>query len=148
MPSVELVTLAGDSITLDEFRGRPVLLDFWATWCAPCVAQLEALESFRSSATGAGVEVLAASIDADAGMARRYLAQKFPEAGFRALHDPGGEALSSFGADGIPALFLIDATGIVRMSHFGPGGADRIDAAVAALAGRPAPSATAPQSLD
>ncbi len=109
------------------------MLDFWATWCPPCVAQLEALEQVRAKQPHADLIIVAASIDEDAEEARRYLAQKFPDAKFRVVHDPGGEALAKFGADGIPALFVIDREGIVQAAHSGPGGTDGLEELVAPL---------------
>ena len=125
-PDLELAALEGPSLRLDELRGRVVVLDFWATWCPPCVAQLEALQRFRSERSNTDLVVLVASIDDDAAVAREYLARKFPGAGFRALHDAGGGALSAFGADGVPALYVIDREGIVRVTHFGPGGGEAL----------------------
>lgn len=132
-PPVEFAALEEGAVTLSSLHGRVVVLDFWATWCAPCVAQLQALDAFLEGSSRDDVVVVAASIDDDPDAARAYLAQRFPGAEFRAVHDPGGAALAAFGADGIPALYVIDRDGVVRQTHFGPGGSDSLAGWIEAL---------------
>lgn len=123
-PSPELVALGEESVGLEGLRGHVVVLDFWATWCPPCVAQLNALNAFAKEHGPSRVVVVAASIDDDAETARSFLADRVGSVDFRAAHDPGGDALADFGADGVPALFVIDGDGVVRATHFGPGCAE------------------------
>lgn len=144
-PAVKLTSLDGAPIDLAEFRGKVIVLDFWATWCAPCVDQLTGLD--RVSNDGGDFVVVAASIDDEADAPKAFLAEKFPKAKFRVAHDPGGDALAAFGADGIPALYVLDREGVVRHAHFGPGGADDLGETLSALVAAP-PSAPARGPVD
>ena len=123
-PSPDLVALGEDAVGLEGLRGHVVVLDFWATWCPPCVAQLNALNAFAKEHGASRVVVVAASIDDDPETARSFLSDQLGSLDFRAAHDPGGDALADFGADGVPALFVIDGDGVVRATHFGPGCAE------------------------
>lgn len=118
---LEMKTLDGGALLLSDLRGQPLVVDFWATWCAPCEGQLRALEALRKSTVGSGVRILVVSIDRDADDARRYLSERFENHGLLTAHDPEGRALSDLRAGGIPALFVFDATGRIRETHFGPG---------------------------
>lgn len=140
-PAVTLSTLAGEEVDLEDMRGEVVVLDFWATWCPPCVAQLEALNEYLKDNENSGVDVLAATIDDDLAAVAAYLERKFPGARFRVVHDPGSAALAEFGADGIPALYVIGPDGVVRHSHFGPGGGAGLAEIVETLSGKGGPSA-------
>ncbi|UCE86220.1 MAG: redoxin domain-containing protein, partial [Deltaproteobacteria bacterium] len=64
-PDFELLDLQGDRVSLASFRGRTLLIDFWATWCAPCVFQIPVLNEFYAKHKDDGVAVLGISIDAD-----------------------------------------------------------------------------------
>ncbi len=134
-PEVDWVALGPEPVALGALAGRVVVVDFWASWCAPCRAQLEALDALLASEAHPDLVVLAVSIDDDAVTARRYLDERFPRARFRAAHDSGGAAMADFGAAGIPAYYVLDRDGVVRVSHFGEGGADDLAARLAPILG-------------
>lgn len=146
-PEVELAPLGGEAVDLAALHGRVVFLDFWATWCSPCVEQLRVLDRIARKTGPDGPAIVAVSIDADGDTALRFLAEKFPGAAFRTAHDPGSEALSSFGAEAIPALYVIDPSGVVRETHFGPGGADEVEQSLEAFSAV-APSASPSGAVD
>lgn len=123
-PTVRLSSLGERSVDLAELRGRVVVLDFWATWCPPCVEQLTALDAFAAEHPDTEIVVVAVSIDDTEETAEEYLRERIGAVRFRAAHDPNGTALADFGADGVPALYVIDAQGVVRATHFGPGCAE------------------------
>jgi len=112
-----LSTIDGRPITRDDFRGAVLVVNLWATWCAPCLQDLPSLDRLRRRVAAQGVEVLAVSIgDAPARIAR-FLAQTpldLPIAldGDRAL-------LKAWGVRVLPSTYVFDASGRARFSYVG-----------------------------
>lgn len=142
-PEIELPDLDGRTSRLSAFRGRIVLLDFWASWCAPCAAEMACLHELRARSP-ADVRILSVSIDRDADLARRFVAEKLPAGDFAVLHDASGEVLAEWGAEGLPALYLIDREGTVRDAQDGAGGCKAIEPALREVLGSPPPVEPSP----
>lgn len=119
LPSVTLSGWEAGTVRLDEQRGRVVIVDFWASWCQPCREALPALDALARRYAGDGLVVFAVSIDDSAAVANRFVVQHLPHATLTLLRDPGGAALARFGAAGMPALYLCDRTGRVRLVKTG-----------------------------
>ena len=117
VPDVTLRDWHGGRAAISERRGRVVLIDFWASWCAMCRTALPALDAIARRHPS--VDVLAVSIDGDRGAAERFLAERLPDTAMTLLHDPDGDVFARFGASGMPALYLIDAEGVVRLVESG-----------------------------
>ena len=115
-PLITVNDLAGASFRLDELRGKYVLVDFWATWCAPCVAELPRLQANYAKYKDKGFEVVAVSLDEAKAAAVDFVkARKLP---WRQVHNgtSRGDLVEAFGVKSIPATFLIDPKGkIVRL---------------------------------
>jgi thiol-disulfide isomerase/thioredoxin len=107
----------GAHFTLGSFRGRVVLLNIWATWCAPCRAEMSSLDRLQALHGADGLEVVAVSVDRDAvGKVRRF----YQKSGIRNLTlyvDNGTQ--SAFGARSIPTTVLIDRDGNIVGSMVG-----------------------------
>ena len=106
--------------SLEDFRGKVVLLNIWATWCAPCREEMPALDRLQQALGGADFEVVALSIDKD-GMAvvRRF----YEEIGIRALApyvDPSMQAGTTLRIVGVPTTLLLDRQGKERWRKTGP----------------------------
>lgn len=113
-PDFSLQALDGEAISLSQFRGRVVLLNFWATWCGPCRLEMPAIQDRYNDG---GFEVLAINFDEPA-------AQIVPFVGelgltFPVLLDPGGNVQELYRVRGYPTSFLVDADGIIRFLHIG-----------------------------
>ncbi|HSW29647.1 MAG TPA: TlpA disulfide reductase family protein [Longimicrobiales bacterium] len=113
-------TLAGDSVTLADLRGKVVLLNFWATWCTPCRHETPFLDSLHARRSPEGLEVVGVSMDAP--HARDQVADFVREFGVRytILLDPQMRGSDLYRVVGLPASFLVDRDGVLRWMRFGP----------------------------
>jgi thiol-disulfide isomerase/thioredoxin len=116
VPAVNLVAEDGKAISLNAFRGKPVLLDFWATWCAPCVESLPAVEKLYRETVGEGLVLVSIDDDEAAQTATEFLSKRKETWLNFHLTDAITDA---FPAHGIPYFVLVDASGKVVYSHEG-----------------------------
>jgi thiol-disulfide isomerase/thioredoxin len=103
-------TVDGKEASLADFHGRLVLVNFWATWCSPCVAEMPSLDRLQGALGGEGVMVLTLSEDRNPAVIEPFFAQH----GLRNLtqaHDPSAKLSRAFGIRGLPTTILIDRDG-------------------------------------
>ncbi|MEJ6500940.1 MAG: TlpA disulfide reductase family protein [Rhodobacterales bacterium] len=117
LPAVEVTDLAGGSHVLAERQGKYVLVNFWATWCAPCRKEMPGLEALQQELGGADFEVLLIAVGRNPPPA---IAKFFDEAGIDALEtwlDPKQKLASQMGVFGLPITILLNPEGqeIARM---------------------------------
>ncbi len=106
-PDFQLVDLNGEPAELNNYRDQYVLLNFWATWCPPCVAEMPALEQLYQHYRDRGFVVVAISSDVEG----RSIVQPFIESlgvTFPVLLDPDGQVSAAYGAKSLPVSFLLD----------------------------------------
>jgi peroxiredoxin len=116
-PAYSAVSLAGDTVSLADLRGRVVLLNVWATWCAPCVREMPALERLHQALGEEGLSIVAVSVDASTpGLGAADVRGFVDDLGitFTVLLDPGGEIENRFQVGGLPMTFVIDRDGRIR----------------------------------
>ena len=118
-PEWTLTTLDGGRLASDDLRGRPYVLNFWASWCIPaCVDEhpvlADAHERHGEDLVVVGVLYQDEPVDAEAFLAR------YGDAGYDHVVDEGGRLAIEFGVTGPPETFFVDADGIVRDKQFGP----------------------------
>jgi len=118
-PAISFLDADGASHSLKDYRGSGVVLNLWATWCAPCVAELPSLDALAGKLAGQGVVVLALSSDHGGAAAVRRFYQEHGIKTLPILLDPQGTAMRAFGLNGIPATFLLDAEGQERAREEG-----------------------------
>jgi peroxiredoxin len=128
-PDIHLRDLAGRAVQLSEFRGAPVILVFWATWCDPCRAELPELNS-RASVT----KVLAINYGEDRETAAAY-ATSLELNTLTLLLDPDFIARDTYRIGGLPATFVVDAAGTIRFMKIGSLQPSELDAALSAPGG-------------
>ena len=121
-PGFELATLDGDTTSLDSYEGQVVLLNFWATWCPPCVHEMPSMERLYQQLRARGFVVLGVSVDVDPGepdangrvqgIVREYvdrLGVTFP-----ILLDPEGGVEDVYNVSGLPTTYVIGRDGRIE----------------------------------
>ena len=134
-PELDATDFAGKPLTLEKLKGQVVLLDFWATWCAPCRKSMPDLQALHAKFAPRGLVVLGVSIDEGKAQkkARELVAkQKFGyRFGFDDVSDP---SWARFGVQAIPAAFLLDADGQIVAQWTGiPGDPTEMEEKISAL---------------
>jgi len=126
-PDVSLKKLVdGKTVNLSDYRGKWVLLNFWATWCPPCVAEMPSLEGFYKKFKGNNLTVLAVSVD-KGGTAQVKNFVKTYGLTFEIFHDPASVAADPFGIMSLPSTYFIDPTGkIVAEARGGRDWTDKV----------------------
>ena len=114
-PSIQMKTLDGKTVRLADLKGRIVLIDFWASWCAPCTATFPALNALGQELKDQGVDVLAVSQDEKRKELDAFLAGHPPT--LDVFTDPRGTASAAFGVTAIPSMFVVDRAGTIRFAH-------------------------------
>ncbi len=118
-PNFSLPGLEGKKVSLTDFKGKVVLLNIWATWCAPCVAEMPSMEKLYQELKGEDFELLAISVDESGAEAVKPFMEKH-KLGFPVLLDTKGEIKNLYQATGIPESFIIDKDGIIVEKIIGP----------------------------
>lgn len=103
------------TVHLASYRGKVVLLNFWASWCAPCVAETPSLEQLHHDMPS--LVILAVSIDDDADAYRSFLASHHID--LITVRDPSQSAPSLFHTDMWPETYVIDRKGVIRSKYIG-----------------------------
>ena len=119
-PLEAFTDLAGNRVRLAEFEGQVVLLNFWATWCAPCVREMPSLDRLQAALGERGLSVVAVSIDRGGVKAIRPFAKRLGLTQMGLYHDPKASLLRAFGVAGLPASFVIGRNGAIVGAYAGP----------------------------
>jgi peroxiredoxin len=121
-PEIALPNAKDSIVTLSSFKGKVVLLDFWASWCYPCRESIPGVVKLYNKYKDKGFEVVAVSIDSKRSEWKK--ASKYFRLPYTSLLDPKGwnaTVIDTYGINGIPATFLLDKEGrIVAIDEEGP----------------------------
>jgi thiol-disulfide isomerase/thioredoxin len=129
-PTFTLVTLDGKKVSLSDYKGRPVLVNFWATWCGPCKVEMPWFEQFNKQYAAQGFVILGLADDVDAGKdAIAKVAQKTGVTYPILLTDGKVQKLyAPEGMDYLPMSFYVDRSGVIVEETAGLGSKDEIEA--------------------
>ena len=117
-PGFQLRSLSGGTGDLGTLRGRLVLVNFWATWCPPCVQEMPSLERLHRALGPEGLAVIGVSVDEDEGAVREFVARH--GLSFPILRDPGGHTAAAYRTTGWPETFVIGPDGAILRILVGP----------------------------
>ena len=117
-PNFRLRDLDGNLTSLSQFRGKVVLLNFWATWCGPCRVEMPAMEQLYRNFSRREFQILAVSTDPQGVAVTRPFQQKIGLT-FPILHDTDMEVGVTYGARSLPMTLMVDRQGVVRQKIFG-----------------------------
>jgi len=114
IPSPEFVLpgLDGTEHRLSDLRGSVVLVNFWASWCQPCIKELPSLQRLHANYAGKPFEILAIDVMEDENRVRHFAT--LHGMNFPVLLDTDGQQFAAWGSKVLPTTFVIDATGMVR----------------------------------
>jgi cytochrome c biogenesis protein CcmG, thiol:disulfide interchange protein DsbE len=104
-------------VTLSQFRGQIVVLNFWATWCAPCVEEVPSLVEMQRRMKSKGVTVLAVSVDVDEDAYKSFI--KDHNVTLLTVRDPSQKTNQLYGTFKFPETYVIDRQGIMRRKFIG-----------------------------
>jgi peroxiredoxin len=108
---------AQNKITLSQYRGQVVVLNFWATWCPPCIEELPSLVEMQRRLRAKGVIVLAVSVDVDESAYRRFV--KDHNVNLLTVRDPDQKSPALYGTHLFPETYVIDRNGVMRRKFIG-----------------------------
>jgi cytochrome c biogenesis protein CcmG/thiol:disulfide interchange protein DsbE len=117
-PEFAVADLDGNPIRLADLRGRPVIVNFWASWCGPCVDEFPLLNEAAARHRGDGLAMVGIVFRDNSEAARAFMRRM--GAGWPAAMDPGEEIAERYGIYGPPETFFIDPDGVVAARQIGP----------------------------
>ncbi|HZW82222.1 MAG TPA: TlpA disulfide reductase family protein [Candidatus Deferrimicrobium sp.] len=116
-PNFTLTSLDGKKVSLNELKGRPIILNFWATWCPPCKLEMPALDKVYGKSSEKGFTMLTINQQEDVGTIQKFL----KENGYSlpVVLDSSGEVGELYQVQGIPTTVFIDSKGVITDIHTG-----------------------------
>lgn len=114
-PEFQVKDLKGEELTLEKYRGQVVLLDFWATWCGPCINELPNVKKTYQEYKDKKFQIIGISLDRSQQPLEAFV--KKEELGWVHHWDQGGKIANQYGVTGIPSMFLLDGEGVIRKTN-------------------------------
>jgi cytochrome c biogenesis protein CcmG, thiol:disulfide interchange protein DsbE len=117
-PDFAVTTESGRRLTREDFGGKLLVLNFWATWCPPCIEEMPSLNQFAQKLAPEGVVVLGVSIDKNENSYKRFLQQR--RLNFQVARDANADIPTQYGTFKWPETYVINRSGKVVQKHIGP----------------------------
>jgi thiol-disulfide isomerase/thioredoxin len=116
-PPFKLESMAGKPVSLDQYKGQVVMINFWASWCGPCRTEMPILEKLHTKYKPMGFTMLGVNVEPDPGLAANWL--KSTPVSFPILFDTRSEVSKLYSVAGMPSTVIIDRKGNLRWLHRG-----------------------------
>jgi peroxiredoxin len=117
-PDFTITADNGRTVSRSEFGGKLLVLNFWATWCPPCIQEMPSLDQFQKAFAGSGVVVLGVSVDRSAQAYRAFVEKT--KVAFLTARDPEARISAEYGTFKYPETYIIDRAGKVVQKIIGP----------------------------
>jgi thiol-disulfide isomerase/thioredoxin len=116
-PPFKLDSMAGKPVSLDQYKGQVVMINFWATWCGPCRTEMPLLEKLHAKYKPMGFTMIGVNVEPDSSLAATWLAST--PVSFPILFDTKSEVSKLYSVAGMPSTVIIDRKGNLRWLHRG-----------------------------
>jgi thiol-disulfide isomerase/thioredoxin len=116
-PPCAAVDNKGATVNFDAYKGKVLLIDFWATWCPPCKKSMPFLNNLRNQHLKEGFEILAINVDENSEDAKNFLKENPVD--YTMAYDPNGDCPQKFAVKAMPSSYLVDKAGKIRLVHLG-----------------------------
>ena len=116
-PEIDLADLSGKVVKVSDLKGKVVLVDFWASWCAPCREELPVLEALHKKYAAQGLVVVGVNGDSERANMDKFLRRT--KLSFRVVHDAARGVAARYAPTKMPSSYVIDRNGLVRHVHAG-----------------------------
>lgn len=119
LPDFTLSDMQGKSHTLSDYKGRVVMLNFWATYCGPCIKEMPSMQRLKEKMAGKPFVILAVNMAEEPADVEAFLSKHKIKIDFPLLLDPEGEVVEQWMISAVPTTFILDPTGKIRYALYG-----------------------------